>query len=241
MSVLAGGKSCLSKELIKLLNLETLPFWLNLKLFSEVIEILVVRDIWRSLVQPLTWSRFITSYRLGQPWLYLARSLKPPRMEALQMFWGSLSLCWTLFVMEIFFLMSSLSLPGPNWCSFACVVSSATTRRSWTGDRPVGYLCTTAVKKISGFSACETEQKVIVFSPAYSRPHLVSWNIMFSVSAPSHCTLPPGVKGRTCWRYHAEELSKKRSDWLNIHLCKYFPCQFRQKLLTIHSIMLSTH
>jgi len=53
VSVLAGGKSCLSKELIKLLNLETLPFWLNLKLFTEVIEMLVVRDIWMSLVQPL--------------------------------------------------------------------------------------------------------------------------------------------------------------------------------------------
>lgn len=35
--------------------------------------------------------------------------------------------------------------------------------------------------------------------------------------------------------------TKKRSNWLNLYLCKFFPCQFRQMLLTIHSIMLSTH
>lgn len=45
MSVLAGGKRCLSKELMNLLNLETLPFWLNLNLITELIEVLVVRDI----------------------------------------------------------------------------------------------------------------------------------------------------------------------------------------------------
>lgn len=30
---------------MNLLNLETLPFWLNLNLITEVIEVLVVRDI----------------------------------------------------------------------------------------------------------------------------------------------------------------------------------------------------
>lgn len=179
MSVLAGVKSCLSKKLIKLLNLEILPFWLNLKLFTEVIEMFIVRDIWRSVVQPLTQSRVITSYRSGQPWLFLARSLKPPRMEAFHRFCVACPSVepfssWRFF----FFLMSSLSLPGQNWWSFACVISSSTTKKSLTGDRPVGYLCTTAVKKISSFSAGETEQKVITVSTVYSRSHLVSWNIV---------------------------------------------------------------
>uniref|UniRef100_A0A8B9DNC1 VPS10 domain-containing receptor SorCS1 n=1 Tax=Anser cygnoides TaxID=8845 RepID=A0A8B9DNC1_ANSCY len=52
-SVLTGGKSCLLKEPLKL-NVETFPFWLSLKLLTEVIEMLVTGDIWRSLVQPLT-------------------------------------------------------------------------------------------------------------------------------------------------------------------------------------------
>lgn len=135
---------------------------------------------------------------------------------------GSLFQCSTTFLNGNFFLMSSLSLPDQNWWSLACVTSSATTKRSWIGDRPVGYLCTIAVKMISSYSACVTEQKVITISTAYSRSHLVSWNIMSSISDPSCCTLPPGVKGRTCWWYHAGDLSKKRSDCLNIHLCKYF-------------------
>lgn len=60
-SVLTGGKSCLSKEPIKL-NVETFPFWLNLKLLTEVIEMSVIGDIWRSLVQPPAQNRVITSY-----------------------------------------------------------------------------------------------------------------------------------------------------------------------------------
>lgn len=34
---------------------------------------------------------------------------------------------------------------------------------------------------------------------------------------------------------------ERAKEGLNVYLCKFFPCQFRQLLLTIHSIMLSTH
>ena len=156
---------------------------------------------------------------------------------------GSLFQCWNCFPYADFFLMSSRSVPGQNWWSwwsFVCSVSSATPKNSLTRDRSVGYMCTTAVKKICSFSDCETEQKVITIY-THTADLVLYPETLSSMSAPSRCTLLLGVKGRTCWQYHAEELSKKRSDWLNIHLCKYFPCQFRQMLLTVHSIMLSTH
>lgn len=79
-----------------------------------------------------------------------------------------------LFSLLRFFPDIQSESPRPKLVIISCVISSARIKKSLTGDRPVGYLCTTAMKKISSFSACETEQKIITVSTAYSRSHLVS-------------------------------------------------------------------
>lgn len=52
-----------------------------------ITELLVRRDLWRSLVQCSAQSRTVASTWIGQLWLCLAKSWKHPRMEIAQPLW----------------------------------------------------------------------------------------------------------------------------------------------------------